>query len=188
MVGVNIPLSILDAAFVEGESPRVPKGVFPMPLPRRLSSICTAALNCVAALVSRQGAGILQLPVVYASRYGELERTHALFEEWKEYGEMSPAGFSISVHNATASLLGLASHNQNNSTTLAAGQQTIGMGLLEAAMFSRESGTPCLMVYADGHPDLKAAALLVQHGGDKSIPLSFSFAGLIELWNTSCHE
>lgn len=181
MAALSLPFRILGAAFNREQKPQVPKGVFPRPLPRRLSLLTQAALSCVASLSRELGAGILRLPVVYASRYGELERTHALFLEWEEYGEMSPAGFSLSVHNATASLLGIASHNQRSSTTLAASGETLQMGLLEAIMLSRESG-PCLLVYGDCHPELHAAAIVLEHHAGAPHPLPDTLTALEQLW------
>ncbi len=175
----------IKAAVSSTEAPAaVPRGVFPSAPPRRMSLLSKACMTCVAQLVSRCGEHILQLPLVYASRYGELERTHALFEEWGEYGEMSPAGFSLSVHNATASLLGLASRNQNNSTTLAAGKNTLAMGLVEASMLCKE-GSDCLLVFGDTHPQLEAAALLIGNGALTDVPETLE--ELRTLWTTSFH-
>ena len=157
---LNAPYAIKAACFCTETPTAAPRGVFPCAPPRRLSNLSKACLFCVTQLIAECGPSVLQLPVVYASRYGELDRTHALFKEWEEYGEMSPAGFSLSVHNATASLLGMASHNQNNSTTLAAGEESLAMGVLEAAMLCKNGGS-CLLVYGDTYPELNAAALLI---------------------------
>ena len=182
MGSLNAPYAIKAACFCTEPPAAIPRGVFPCAPPRRLSNLSKACLTCVTQLIAEQGDAILQLPVVYASRHGELERTHSLFDEWAEYGEMSPAGFSLSVHNATASLLGLASHNQNNSTTLAAGEDSLAMGVLEASMFCRNGGD-CLLVYGDTYPGLNAAALLISAGDNR--PLPSTFTGLQALWNTS---
>lgn len=169
MAGISAPYRIKAADFCDEVPVSIPRGVFPNALPRRMSKLSKLCLLCVSRLVQKQGKEILQLPLVYASRHGELDRTHSLFEEWRDYGEMSPAGFSLSVHNATASLLGLASHNQNNSTTLAAGADTLAMGILEAAMICR-SGTDCLLLYGDCYPEPTAAALIVEQGEPHTLP------------------
>ena len=169
MAGISAPYRIKAADFCDEVPVSIPRGVFPNALPRRMSKLSKLCLLCVSRLVQEQGKEILQLPLVYASRHGELDRTHSLFEEWRDYGEMSPAGFSLSVHNATASLLGLASHNQNNSTTLAAGADTLAMGILEAAMICRR-GTDCLLLYGDCYPKPTAAALIVEQGEPHTLP------------------
>ena len=186
MAPLSLSFRILGAVFHREAKPQVPRGVFPCPLPRRLSALSQASLSCVARLSQELGTDILTLPVIYASRHGELERTHALFQEWAEFGEMSPAGFSLSVHNATASLLGLACHNQNSSTTLAAGPETLQMGLLEALMISRDSG-PCLFVYGDCHPSLQAAALVLEHGSGATRNLPDNMEALEALWISESH-
>ncbi len=184
MAGLSAPYRIKAATFCYEVPASIPRGVFPNALPRRMSKLSKICLHCVSLLVQEQGESILQLPLVYASRHGELDRTHALFEEWRDYGEMSPAGFSLSVHNATASLLGLACHNQNNSTTLAAGPDSLAMGILEAAMICR-SGTDCLLLYGDCYPEPTAAALIVEQG--ESLPLPETLAELKAQWTKNCH-
>lgn len=126
---------------------RPPMAPLPKSLPRRMSRLSRAVLSCVSRVAAAVGEEVLQYPVVYASRYGEIARTLALFAEYAQYGEMSPAGFSVSVHNASASLLGLVSGNCNSSTTLSAGEDTLRMGVLEAAV--RCAASPCLLVYGD---------------------------------------
>ena len=181
---LNAPYAIKAAAFCTEVPKNIPRGVFPCAPPRRMSNLSKACLFCVTQLVEECGDTILQLPVVYASRHGELERTHSLFEEWDEYGEMSPAGFSLSVHNATASLLGLASHNQNNSTTLAAGEDSLAMGIMEASMLCTGGGS-CLLVYGDTYPELSAAAILISNGPNSPIP--YNYSELSAQWNRSSH-
>ncbi len=177
---LNAPFAIKAAVFCTEPPGAIPRGVFPCAPPRRMSNLSKACLFCVTQLVEKCGDDILQLPVVYASRHGELDRTHSLFEEWGEYGEMSPAGFSLSVHNATASLLGLASHNQNNSTTLAAGEDSLAMGIMEASMLCTGGGS-CLLVYGDTYPELTTAAALITNGPYSPLPSTFS--EFRELWN-----
>ncbi len=126
---------------------RPPMASLPKSLPRRMSRLSRAVLSCVSRVAAVVGEEVLQYPVVYASRYGEIARTLNLFAEYEQYGEMSPAGFSVSVHNAPASLLGLVTGNCDNSTTLAAGEDTLRMGMFEAAL--RSADGPCLFVYGD---------------------------------------
>lgn len=126
---------------------RPPMAALPKTMPRRMSRLSRAVLSCVSRVAAAVGEQVLQYPVVYASRYGEIARTLALFAEYEQYGGMSPAGFSVSVHNAPASLLGLVTGNCQSSTTLAAGEESLRMGVLEAALRCVDS--PCLLVYGD---------------------------------------
>ena len=75
---------------------------------RRLTGVERAAL-AVAHQVMAQSDPNTQtpsnpntgIPVVFASRWGEIGTTVKLMKQMHEEGEMSPAGFSNSVHNAT---------------------------------------------------------------------------------------
>lgn len=149
MEKLSLPFRVLGAEvwLPERAEEKAPMAPMPRALPRRMGRLSRAVLSCVSRLAEKLGAEVLQYPVVYASRYGEIARTLKLFEELTEYGEVSPAGFSVSVHNAAASLLGLASANCNSSSTLAAGADTLRMGVLEAVMNARTQ--PCLFVYGD---------------------------------------
>lgn len=131
----------------EDASAGPPMAPLPKSLPRRMSRLSRAVLSCVSRLAAAVGSEALQYPVVYASRYGEIARTLSLFKEYGQYGEMSPAGFSVSVHNAPASLLGLATGNCNSSSTLAAGADSLRMGVMEAALLCRTQ--PCLLAFGD---------------------------------------
>lgn len=149
MEGLKLPYRVLHAECWQpaDAAERAPMAKFPKSLPRRLSRLSRAVLSCVSRVAAAVGDDAFQYPVVYSSRYGEIGRTLALFAEFEEYGEMSPAGFSVSVHNAPASLLGLVTGNCNNSSTLAAGADSLRAGMLEAALRSRSG--PCLLVYGD---------------------------------------
>lgn len=149
MEGLTLPYRVLHAECWQpaDAAERAPMAELPKSLPRRMSRLSRAVLSCVSRVAAVVGEEVFQYPVVYSSRYGEIGRTLALFAEFEEYGEMSPAGFSVSVHNAPASLLGLVTGNCNNSSTLAAGEDSLCAGVLEAALRSRSG--PCLLVYGD---------------------------------------
>ena len=83
-------------------------------------------------------------PIVFASRYGEVQRSTALLQELAENGAVSPQSFSMSVHNAIAGLYTIATTQAANVVALAAGTQTACGGLVEA-----------LMLLADGAPGVR---------------------------------
>ena len=87
---------------------------------------------------------------VFASRFGEWGQTLKLIKQFHEDKEMSPAGFSSSVHNAAPGILSVLKHNTNAYTTVAAGERTIGEAVTEAFAGPK----PVLFVYAEeGVPD-----------------------------------
>lgn len=120
-------------------------------LRRKLSDVEKAgifALNAVAPAAPR--------PTVFASRFGEWRQTFRLLRQLREEGEISPAGFSLSVHNATPGLFSLIRKDASPYTAVAAGAGTIEAGLLEAALMR----VPALFVYAEETvPELYAPAL-----------------------------
>lgn len=83
--------------------------------------------------------------VVFASRFGEWQQTIDLIHQFSQDKEMSPAGFSHSVHNAMPGLLSIFMKNNNSYTSIAANQDTIESGLLEVFCSPR----PVLFIYAE---------------------------------------
>lgn len=93
---------------------------------------------------------------VFASQFGEWQQTLELIKEFHNEKQMSPAGFSHSVHNAMPGIASVLSHDMNNYTTIAANEQTIDAGLLETFI----SDKPVLFIYAEEKiPDLYNSVL-----------------------------
>lgn len=183
---IILPFQLLAGSFLLPED-EIPAGKpsFGKTLPRRLSKLSRRVFLCVDELVHSYGQKVLQLPVVYASRYGELQRTLDLFKEWEEYGELSPAGFSLSVHNTTASVLGLATGNTAPSSTIAAAEDTLRMGLMDAILRSVDG--PQLFIYGDeyGPEGAKLCALAtVVAAGHEARTLPYTPQELKTLWET----
>jgi len=83
--------------------------------------------------------------VVFASRYGEWGQTIKLIKQFHEAAEMSPAGFSNSVHNAAAGAFSVLTGNKNSYESIATGARTIETGVMAALM----SAKPALFVFAE---------------------------------------
>ena len=94
---------------------------------RRLTGVERAALS-VAWQVRPEG----EVPVVFASRWGEIGVTVKLMEQFHAEREMSPARFSASVHNAAPGAFSLLTHNHAPYTAIAARERSLEAGLLEA--------------------------------------------------------
>lgn len=113
---------------------------------RRLTGAERAALS-TAWQVKGEGAS----PVVFASRWGEIGVTAKLMKQFHADGEMSPAGFSASVHNAAPGALSLLTKNKAPYTAIAARDRSLEAGLLEALAMRAEA----VFVYAEeATPDL----------------------------------
>jgi len=95
---------------------------------RRLTGIERAAIS-VAWKVYPHGE---EVPVVFASRWGEIGTTIKLMKQCHDDGEMSPAAFSVSVHNAAPGALSLLTKNRAPYTAIAARGKSREMGWIEA--------------------------------------------------------
>jgi hypothetical protein len=71
---------------------------------------------------------------VFASRYGEYQRTFGILKDIVSGEGASPAAFSVSVHNTPSGIVGIATGNPAPSTTVAGNAATVEAGFLEAAM------------------------------------------------------
>jgi Beta-ketoacyl synthase, N-terminal domain len=134
------------------------RGAARLPIPillrRRVGPIGQAALRAAWALPRVEHARF-----VFASRHGEFDRTLTMLEQVATEDGPSPADFSLGVHNALAGLLSVATRNHGGHTALAAGLDSFGFGLMEAAvcLFERPE-EPVILVYYDaalpqGYPD-----------------------------------
>jgi hypothetical protein len=100
------------------------------------------------AAACAQDASALRL--VFASQHGELGYTVALLRALAAGEPLSPTAFSLSVHNAAAGLFSTVRADRAPSTAVAAGEETLGYGLLEAyCQWIAEPRQPVLMVYGD---------------------------------------
>ena len=126
----------------ESDDEKLPDVSFVPPMTRRRM---TDLQKIAVGLASRVVPDNTEYQVVFASRYGEWRQTIKLIEQFHESGEMSPAGFSNSVHNAAVGAFSVLSKNKNSYTSIAAGNRTLESGILSALM----SPKPVLFVFAE---------------------------------------
>ncbi|MBI3759851.1 MAG: beta-ketoacyl synthase chain length factor [Deltaproteobacteria bacterium] len=87
---------------------------------------------------------------IFCSRHGEFERTLRILTALAANEPVSPADFSLSVHNGLAGLLSSALRNPTGHTAIAAGPASFGSALIEAAAcLIDEPDQPVLLVYYD---------------------------------------
>ena len=139
------------------EDPKPDVSFMPMMVRRRLSMVERAALHVAwNAFNPKEGEGVSaslpemgKVPVVFASRWGEIGTTLKLMRQLHSEGEMSPAAFSSSVHNAAPGAWSLFTKNKAPYTAIAAGERTYEMGLLEAETQLAAGVDAVLFVYAE---------------------------------------
>ena len=144
---MNFADVVLERVAVWRPTPEAPKpdvAFVPPLVRRRLTGVERAALS-VAHLVYPDPPPAEGLPVVFASRWGEIGTTIKLMQQFHTEGEMSPAGFSASVHNAAPGAFSLFTKNKAPYTAIAARAATLHAGLLEVLALRTRS----LFVYAE---------------------------------------
>ena len=114
------------------------------------------------------------MPIIFASRHGECARSVELLRELVNHAPLSPASFSLSVHNATAGLLSIARGDHANHIAIAAGASTIEHALIEACSLLADGMTQVLLVASDSPPP---AALLIYKDCPEE---SFAWAWLLQ--------
>jgi len=120
----------------------------PALLRRRLDRVGRMALH----VAWRCAEGHAGLPLVFASRHGSLARTVELLECLARDEPLSPAAFSLSVHNSSAGLFSIARADRSPATALAAGPRTMAAAVLEGVGMLTEGAFAVLVVYADETP------------------------------------
>lgn len=113
---------------------------------RRLSPLARICLH----LAHECAAGLPAVRVVFASRHGEVNRTHLMLEDIVAGEPVSPTAFGLSVHNAIVGMLSLLRQDVSATTAIAAGGQTLGYGLLQAGVdWQSDTSSPVLLLFAD---------------------------------------
>jgi len=159
-------------------------GQIPARLRRRLSPAGKMALSVAWRVLADTPPG-QPLPAVFASRHGEADRTVAMLQALSREEALSPAQFSLSVHNAVSGVFSIAREDPSAVTALALRTEGPSLALLEAAMILAESvaervlcviyDKPMPEPYASAEPDLgpslpyAAAFLLHRGGGDEAV-------------------
>lgn len=114
-------------------------------LRRRLDRLGRMALHTAWPCLE----GLEAAEFVFASRDGSLPRTLELLADLVHREPLSPTLFSVSVHNGTAGLYSMARSDRSATTAVAAGRDSLGMGLLEAVGLIAAGRPHVLMCYAD---------------------------------------
>lgn len=108
---------------------------------RRLSRLGRMAVS--VAMTASSGADQSLLPVVWASRYGDAQRSLDMLAAHVRAEPTSPTAFALSVHNGIGAQYSITQNVRQNASSLAAGADTAEAGMIEAA---------CLL--AQGHPEV----------------------------------
>lgn len=128
----------------------------PMNMRRKLSPVGKIAMS---TMLDCYGENSDDIKLVYASRYGELERVLKLIKQEHEENEISPTGFSFSVHNSTVGLFSLLKKIYSSYNSIAGGEESFSVGLLDAIM-NREKTLFC---YAESVDRYESISILIDY-------------------------
>jgi hypothetical protein len=154
-----------------------PAPSLPMSLKRRITPVGRRVLEAGWAVLA--GRDTLAPRIILSSRHGEYDRTVGLLHSLATDDAVSPAEFSLAVHHGLAGLLSIATGNKKGHTAIAAGPDTLGSALIEAAATLAEGGGTVLLLHfddalpsdydgiADQPSDPAAIALLLGAGGNQ---------------------
>ncbi len=117
----------------------------PAMMRRRVERLGRAALQ----VAYRAMEGASPCPVVFASRYGDMQRSVALMKQLATEGTVSPAAFSMSVHNAFAAMFSIARGDRSNYSAVSAGAETAENAFVEAVALLVEGASEVMVVYYD---------------------------------------
>lgn len=118
---------------------------------RRLSPLAKIALSVAIQSVStlREQQQAVDY-IVWASRFGDEEKTLGIIQDISLSQTPSPTAFSTSVHNAIAGLYSILCQDATPSTSLSAGEETFSQSFIEScALLHTGAAERVLLVYYD---------------------------------------
>jgi len=89
------------------------------------------------------------LPLVFASRHGDLLRTYEMLRALARDEALSPTNFGLSTHNAIAAQYGIARKHTGQCQVVSAGAMTAEAGFVEAIGLLAEGADEVLVVVYD---------------------------------------
>ncbi|HEB54392.1 MAG TPA: hypothetical protein ENI87_14155 [bacterium] len=158
----------------EGE-PQKPKGLAYDRVNRRRASQMGRALgDAVHEAMQRADVDPVTTPVIVGSSIGEASAMIGLLDQmWREQEPMSPAVFTVSVHNAASGLMSISMKNKGFTTSIAADYDTPaatlleGIGLLATGQLAvvcacADEASPKSLLEHAPHWDLLAGAVVLR--------------------------
>jgi hypothetical protein len=127
---------------------------------RRAGPLGRALADVTAEAIAQANVDMTRVPAVIGSSIGEGATMIALLDElWRHHNPMSPADFTMSVHNAASGLISISNKNRGMTTSLAADEDTPAAALLEGIGLVLTRGGAAVVACADE----PAPPTLVQH-------------------------
>lgn len=164
----------------ETELPKPDLSLLAPTLRRGLSDVTRLFMHTAQAALQEAQVPADAVHVLFASAFGEIGAAEKLIAQAHDENTSSPARFRNSVHNTAAGLYSISTKNLLPSTAIAAGWETVPMGLLEAAGLLTEVADHVLLVFAEErvpealskehqHGPLAVALVLSKHPNERSL-------------------
>jgi hypothetical protein len=97
-----------------------------------------------------QAAGDADIPLVFASRHGDIQRTYEMLDALAGKEALSPTNFGLSIHNAIVAQYSIARQLKKNDLAVAAGKTTAEAAVTEALGLLHDGAEEVLVVIYDG--------------------------------------
>lgn len=162
-------------SLVLGEGPDV--SAVPAMLRRRLNGLGRVAAAVAWDLVPESSV----MPMVFCSQHGDQDRTLQLLGALGQGEQLSPAAFSLSVHNAVAGVLSIAKKAKGAMTALAADDQMLSMGVIEAWGQLQHADEVLLVIYDLPLPEIYSQSDPVAYPYALALVLSLTQGSPIQL-------
>lgn len=115
---------------------------------RRMTSLGKAAMHVAFGIEHAHP----DIPLIFASRHGDLSRSISLLEELTSGSPVSPTQFGLSVHNSIGALHGILTRHTGPYTAIAAGEETPEQAFHEACGLLDDGARAVRVVYYDAPP------------------------------------
>lgn len=117
---------------------------------RRAGALGRALADVSAEAIAMAGVDPATVATIIGSSIGEAATMIGLLDQmWRRHEPMSPAEFTVSVHNAASGLISIANKNRGMTTSLAADSNTPAAALLEGTGMVLTRGLPVLVACGD---------------------------------------
>ena len=114
---------------------------------RRLGHVAKMAITVVDAVL--QDVPDPDVPVVWASRYGDAEKSLALLQQQAQHEPLSPTAFGLSVHNGVGAQHSILRGVRANAVCIASSHAAPEAGVVEAVGLLNEGAEQVLLVCYD---------------------------------------
>ena len=126
------------------------KFISPM-IRRRLSPLGRAVVEALHPIYDQESDQ--NTPIVFASRWGDIDLTVKLLESLTTEGDVSPTAFSTSVHNAIGGLFSIIFKHHGNISALSGASACTSAAIYEALGLLTEHPSVIVCIYDDQTPN-----------------------------------